>query len=147
MDTENRLYYFGCMFLHSVLSLFEYLLEDINSPELTQRCRAGIGHLEDLASWLLDELFLAGDREGISEEEASEIYLQGDSFEPLELGWAEKIRSASRDMSEICSSIDEETRLYYFSCGWILRTLFEFDHLLRTIDSVELQDRYQAKRN
>jgi hypothetical protein len=142
VDQETHLYYFACMFLWWILSGFDYLFEGIGSIELHRRYREGYTESENLAEWLLDELFSASDCEDISEEEARAVYSKIETFEPLILKWAEEVRAAAYGVGEVCA-LDKETCLYYFACGWVSRILSEFDHLLKDMSSAELYQRYR----
>jgi hypothetical protein len=140
MNQETRLYHFACMFLWWVLSASDYLFENnIDSAELRHRYQQDYWS-EDLAEWLLqDELLSIGDCEDISEEEAKLIYSRIEDFQPLVLGWADRVKAAALDAGV---PLNKETRLYYFICGWSLRTLLEFERLIGSINSSKLHQRY-----
>jgi len=141
MTAENRLHYFGCILLYGVLSAFDNLFEGIRSQRLHQKYRANSGKLEDLASKLLNEIFLAGERDGVNEE-AKRVYARMVSVEPFVLDWIERVQAAARAEDKVNVTIDEETRRYYFASGWIRQILSEFVHLPESFRSSELRDWY-----
>jgi hypothetical protein len=126
-------YYSGCILLYGILSVTDYALEVIHSNRgVVERCGRGFGHYEPLAGWLFKEVFSCRDSGAGSDIE---------STDPLLTGWATRLRSSAAEIGKL---VDSEVCLYYFTSRWGLRVLTEFDRLIDSIDSDEIQQRYRA---
>lgn len=155
VDAVTRRYYFASQYLYYTLSAIDYLLDDLESDQLIERHWSGSDKFHEAAEWLLGESYFIQVREGLIEERSELFKAQLDTLiqdwvqiETKVLDWADRgANEVGHDMNEGTRAFDEETKLYYFACGWPTRVLHEFDNIMATVESIELKTRYQENQD
>lgn len=147
MDRENRLYYSALVLLEWAISGLDFLMDAISSDDLHNRYQQGYARFNQLAGWLTDEIFSAGDRDDIDEEHASAIHSKIEDLEPIILSWANTVQATAYSEAMKRNPAHYETITYCYGCMLVLGILNEFDQTLAGLSSQILHKRYQRGRS
>lgn len=136
ISPNARIYYFACELLWCALSLYQYLVEVVASPEIGPLFSRLSTQMENIAGWALQERHspIENEKPQPGEEEAL-FSAAGKLRDPLTMGWSDELQAAARAAHQRFPLIGETTWLHYYYCAFLPQVLKEFDQLVQRLDS------------
>jgi hypothetical protein len=134
-NDSDRIYYYACSLLGNVISLQQYIYDDIPSDEYNDR-RVKNYEKDELSVWLLDEHYTDDGQEIIDGPALGTIF-------EITQSWADEVRLEGKNLGKVtCSDFVRDVFLCFAPIAWIMKLLGAFDELLQDLQDTEYRHRY-----